>query len=69
MSGAKWSPSMDWIAPLEAFELPAPIRHRTGPTGTNGLPGLVPYTYRPGEDAREAEVQAELAAIRARLAR
>jgi hypothetical protein len=55
-------------------------RRREGPCGEpgvmqpiwegvrNGMPPLVPYTWRPGEQDREAEIQGRLAAIRARLA-
>jgi hypothetical protein len=34
----------------------------------NGMPGVRPYTWRPGDAEREAEVAAELAAIRAQIA-
>jgi len=33
----------------------------------NGLPWAKPYTWRPGEAERQAEVAARLAAIRARV--
>jgi hypothetical protein len=37
-------------------------------TARNGMPGVRPYRWRPGEAEREAEVAAELAAIRAQIA-
>ena len=42
--------------------------HPATTDAVNGTPEPQPYTWRPGEAEREREVQARLAAIRARLA-
>ena len=58
-----------WGAPeLPEPEPFAPRDFLAADTGLrNGLPALTPYTWRPGEAEREAEVRAQIAAARARV--
>ena len=44
---------------------PLDLAHAAAGTRRSGLPEPRPYTWRPGDAEREAEVQARLAAIRA----
>ena len=63
-----WKPVGGVERPMPA-ELPAPRGLRTVDTGTrNGMPEWRPYVRSPKIAAREAEVDGQLAAIRARIA-
>lgn len=69
MSGDGWHPwgGLEQLPEPEPF---SPRDFRPAQAGLrNGLPPLRPYTWRPGDAEREAEVQARIAAVRAQLRR